>query len=295
MLSKDIIRPDIHWATTSAILDGMDNRYVSSEEDSVSQQQPASLTRAEKIGALLPPRRQRPWLRVALIVAIISVAGGAGGITYLRYFRERPAKPQTAVTETKKTNRHDATTISAETPTETFSSSVLNLSIGYPKDWTVHDNGSTATISSPQYSLSTAAGTQTGSIVITLQSKQSSLPVFKTGNAMAARDSIKLSYTQPSSVQRAQTYLSFLHYPASTTPNDVADALYITGDAGYTKGQAIPQIDVVRSDPLVSVVFTGCSDTSCSSQTNLNISSDQWDVQGFSSTLTAVLTSLVVH
>jgi hypothetical protein len=169
------------------------------------------------------------------------------------------------------------------------------LSFSYPETWGVLDDGSgKLTVTSPAIALKNGNGkTVQGRVVAMIRNKQPALDEFKKGNAVAALISEKLSYTKPTDSQRAQTYISFLNYASSTT-NGI-DGIYITGDNGYEKGQAIPQTDVIQTDPLITVGFVQCSDTNCSSGgTALTVSSDEWKNTDFKTPITAFITSLAI-
>ena len=64
----------------------------------------------------------------------------------------------------------------------------------------------------------------------------------------------KIKYSNPTSVQRAETYLTFVQY-STTARGEGIDALYITGDNGYQKDQYIPKTDMINLDPVIVVSF----------------------------------------
>jgi hypothetical protein len=104
-------------------------------------------------------------------------------------------------------------------------------------------------------------------------------------------DSDKVAYTKPTQNQRANTYLSYLQYAATTT-NGALDSIYITGDNGYKKGQDVPQADIIGVDPLVTISFVSCADTACASPKPLSITASSWQASALAKTAKAMLQSL---
>src|SRR6185369_3064534 len=159
-------------------------------------------------------------------------------------------------------------------------------------NWIVSDTASKLTVTSPNMKMSSTTGQVNAHVMMTIQNPQTSIPGFPSGGAMANLSSDKLTYKQPSSVQRAQTYLSFLGYK---NPNGV-DALFLTGDNGYQSGQQVPMSDVVKGNPLVSVTFVKCEDTSCVNGTPVPITllASSWKDASFKSDVIDLLQSLTL-
>ncbi|MEJ0072885.1 MAG: hypothetical protein WDN27_02235 [Candidatus Saccharibacteria bacterium] len=91
-------------------------------------------------------------------------------------------------------------------------------------------------------------------------------------------------------MQRAQTYLSYLSYANASG----LDALYITGDSGYTQGQEVPMSDVVKGNPLISANFEECTSADCSTgtPTMLTLLASKWSGTQTDTDLTALFESL---
>ena len=137
-------------------------------------------------------------------------------------------------------------------------------------------------------SLKDASGASfSGQIILTIQSQGAKPSQFNAGNATGVRDSIKIAYTSPTPTQRANTYLSFLQY-ASSSGNGVLDAVYITGDKGYQKGQTVPLTDIQLTDPLITLSFANTTGPA-------SISSSMWDDASFSGPLTKMLQSFSIN
>ncbi|HEX4662573.1 MAG TPA: hypothetical protein VH144_03070 [Candidatus Saccharimonadales bacterium] len=237
------------------------------------------------------PKHTGRWVTIIALILLVLVA--AGGFAYWKFFMQQPAV--VTVTDNSKKKVVDQKTITAAT--KHYASTTLNLEFDYPADWTVINDtaNSPLTVRSPAMQLKDATNkTATGQIVMTVEAKQTSISAFDKGNATAVRESEKVSYTKPTSAQRAQTYLSFLQY-ASTTGTGL-NGIYVTGDHGYTKDQYIPKTDITSADPLVRVVFVKCSDTACADATpEFAIAANSWDSKTFADPIRNMLTSLAIN
>jgi hypothetical protein len=182
------------------------------------------------------------------------------------------------------------------TKTEHYVSNGFLLEFDHPEDWTVTETTGSGQLSaqSPALQFESASGeTITGQIVFKIRDKQQPLPEFDNGNAAAVRESEKIAYLKPSSAQRGSTYLSFLRYANS---GDGLDGVYITGDYGYQKDQAIPKADFTPVDPIISLTFVQCADNSCGGEgTAAAISEETWQNAGFNKPLKAIFQSLTIN
>lgn len=238
------------------------------------------------------PKPKHTGRLVAIIVAIAVVVLGAGAFVYWKFAMQKSAV--VTVNQSQKKTDNAKKTITIET--KHYASTLLNLEFDYPADWTIINETSTAplTVRSPAMQLKDGSNkTFTGQVVMTIQAKQTSLKDFDKGAATAVRESEKVSYTKPTAAQRAQTYLSFLQYAG--TSNGM-NAIYITGDHGYTKNQNIPQTDIIGADPLVRVVFVKCNGTDCSGETPpFDLAANSWDDKTFADPIRNMLTSLAIN
>lgn len=237
------------------------------------------------------PKKKRKWPKIVAILVVLGVLGGAG-----YWFLSRP-QPKQDITQTPAANSTNETDKEADSAKpKHYVSNQFTVSFDHPADWVITDdeNGGRLTLKSPATQLRDSSGqTVTGQIVITMRDKKQLLPEFDKGNAAAARESEKITYTKPSQVQRAQTYLSFLRLASLATADTTIDALFITGDAGYQTGQAIPRADILPMEPVISVSFFKCSDKFCVSPEPLGISATNWDDKTFANLIKNILTSLV--
>jgi len=239
--------------------------------------------------------------KIALWLLVILLLAAAGFGAY--WFLVRKDNTKTASKTTGQTS-HQATTQNTEnntisSETKHYVSQGFGLEFDYPSDWTVAEEqgAGVLTATSPAMQLkSPEAKPITGQIVFKIRNKQQPLPEFDKGNAVASLASEKIDYTKPSSAQRGSTYLSFLRY-ASSSAVAALDGVYITGDVGYQNGQAIPKADFVPVDPIISITFNKCSDSSCSGDktTITGIDNDQWQQESFAGPLRNMLKSLIVN
>ena len=230
-----------------------------------------------------------------LIVVLTGGAGFAGWHFWLRH--EQPAK-QAAVAPAPPPPSKPA-----ETPTENYNSVAFLLQFDYPAAWKVAETDSNKlTVTSTNLQLKAVSSNDVtkqvvGQVIVTFQHKQPSLPEFAAGDALAARESDHMDYARPSQSQRASTYLSFLNYTDSITKGRKGiDDIYVTGDSGYVKDQIIPQADIIRADPLISVSFRSCPDTKCSTPGQpLTLSQASWDDASFKQPVMKLLQSIIVQ
>ncbi|MBA3757335.1 hypothetical protein H0X09_00490 [Candidatus Saccharibacteria bacterium] len=229
-------------------------------------------------------RKPLKYLLILLSVAAIAAA--------VYWFTTKPKLPLDSNNKKAQSAQNTSSESSKiETTTSHYSSTELKLEFDYPADWKVTDTPGSGRLSvaSPEIQLTDQDGKKvTGQITMAIRSKGQPLPEFDKGNAVAARSSEKISYTKPSQNQRATTYISFLRYASSPQAQGDFDGIYITGDTGYQKDQAIPKADFTPIDPGVSVTFT-------SEGAQLTVSDNIWDDPSFSKPIKDMLQSLVIN
>lgn len=234
------------------------------------------------------------WWTIVIIILLLI----AGGIAFALWEINKPAKVSPGAATANTDTQQPAETPAQTAPTteqKDYESTNFALSLKYPGDWTLNDAATALTIISPVQQLPGADGqAKSGAVVVTIRHKQASLPEFKAGNAVAVLDSKNVTYTAPSEGQRGTTFLSYLQY-ASTTTKGALDAIYITGNAGYKKTQAIPQADAIKVDPLITVHFvecaSGCTPTTQSTQVN----GETWQASTANTTVETILKSLAFN
>ena len=249
--------------------------------------------------AHLPPPAGKSRRTLGIVVAIVVVALLAAG-AYWKFGRKTTPSDATAANTPAASQQTASQTTPAATPfsskTKTYTSSSFGLTIDYPEDWTPQAiSNDQLYITSPLVKLTDAAGKRVdGKVLLRIESKQQPQTEFDKGNAMAARDSEKISYAKPTPSQRAQTYISYLQYATTTT--SAVDGVYITGDTGYLKGQAIPKADFVPVQPVISLLFlTNCTDACTVATNRASVSTTLWDDASFSTPLKTILQSLVIN
>lgn len=231
---------------------------------------------------------------IALCILLLAIGGGAA---YWFFVREKPAQNTAANKPASQQAQSEPVSAIAE-ETKNHNSKNFSLSFDYPKDWNVVDeeSGEKLTATSPAMQLTGADNQKvTGQIVLTFRKQGQPLGEFDAGNALAIRDSEKVAYTAPSPGQRGSTYLSFLAYANAANPAAL-DGVYVTGDSGYQKGQAVPLVDISKVNPVITLTFQSCTDGACSDASPpLAIANSMWDAAVFSGPLKKMLESLVVN
>jgi cytoskeletal protein RodZ len=262
-------------------------------DDTPTPDTPAEIqARIDFVRSIVPERHGHPRRRFVIIVALLAVVGCG---VYWQFFRAKsmstPAASSQAATHTAASSENNA---ASSVPTKTFTSADFNLSFNYPEDWNVVDSGNgPMTVTSPSQQLTNATGqTVAGEITMTIQ-KQGQLPAgFSAGADLAVLNSRMINYSHPTASQTSQAYVSFVQY-ASTSTKGGLDGIYLTGNDGYQKDQVIPAGDITGVDPLITVSFTQCGNTTCSSNlTPLTIASAVWSKATFQAPIINMLISL---
>jgi hypothetical protein len=236
---------------------------------------------------VIPPYdRKRSWPMMLGVLLVVVLAVAAAYVLGYQKARAPLAKKQQLAQ-----NQSERKLAPVTTTTKHYDSNLHTLSLDYPQNWLVADTEDRLTVTSPNFAMTSLDGSTNGHVVVTIQNQQTSIPGFPSGGAVASAESDKLTYTHPSSVQRAQTYLTYLGYGA---PSGIS-ALFLTGDNGYQLGQNVPLADIVKGNPLVSVVFEKCAKSFCTggSVTPIMLQAESWDHAAFRAPITNLLQSLV--
>ena len=254
---------------------------------------PAYSGKAHKSGR----RSKLVWLiPVAVVIVLAALAGWA-----YKSYKSKPAKTSHSISRQQPAASPGQTQNQAPStpsiPSTSYSATDYNTTFSYPNSWTVTDSGTAPlTVTSPAMSLTAADGQSvTGQMVLTLAVKGSLPSAFGT-QSVAVLTSQKIAYNQPSTTQLAQTYISFVQYPSTTTVGGL-DGIYITGNYGYQKDQTIPAGNISAIDPLVYTSFYSCASQSCpaSSRKPLTISSSDWQNTSVSAPLMLMFKSFTFN
>jgi cytoskeletal protein RodZ len=244
----------------------------------------------EPVGPNYYKHKKRSFHPFLIIVVLLLLAAGA---IYWFMIRAQPAK--SPAKKTTGSSQNDSSTTSL--PTTHYDSSNFSLGFNYPKGWKLSDEAGSGklTVTSTSMQLKAANGQNvTGQAVLLMRDTTQPLNEFAKGNATAVADSQKISYTKPTQTQRADTYISFINYASSAATG--LDGIYITGDAGYQKEQAIPSIDIAKIQPVIDVTFLKCNNSKCSGTgTPITLNSSAWNSTSFSKPIKTMLQSLAVQ
>lgn len=166
----------------------------------------------------------------------------------------------------KKTVSHLATN-------QTYSSVSSALSFSYPNNWTVNDNNKGLILVTSQIvNLTSDLMVSTeGKLLISIN-QQPVLPTSFGNFSEAVSNSSSIQYDNPTAIQRKQTYLTYVQYP-STNISGGLDSIFVTGDFGYQKLQAIPASDMMKLSPVIIISFESCQNKSCTKVIPLTVSS----------------------
>jgi len=269
----------------------------SNSEDDKSPEEPEfeQRSRLEYLNTVNPRKKKRVWLWLLISLIILALLGG-GAFAYLKFVKQpaETTKKQASASQTKPAVTKPEP---IDVATAHHDSLSFNLGFDYPEKWTVIDNGDGKIIvSSPASQLKTAAGQQEYvQTVMTIAAKGQNLAAFDKGNGQAVRASEKIKYSNPTSVQRGETYITFTQY-AATTSTPGLDAIIVTGDFGYLKDQYVPKVDMVKLDPVIAVTFLKCVDAKCATvPTAVSVAPSNWDSAAFKLPIETMLKSISVN
>jgi hypothetical protein len=266
---------------------------------SMSQDETERKARIEYLRSLTAgkqPQKGRFGVTLLKALAVLAaVAAVAGGVVW--FFDKRTDDKQAAHAKTAQKETSNQTEQPQHVASKHYDSVAFALGFDYPENWKTSEASGKLTVASPTAQFKTASGTTTAQIVFTIQTKQPSLPGFKSGNGIATRTSEKVAYLKPTPNQRAQTYMTFVSNAGASTVG--IDSVFVTGDLGYQKDQAVPQADIIQGDPLVSIFFAKCEGSTCAadpSTAKVTIADSAWsDSNAQVKAVKAMLTSLTIQ
>lgn len=173
-----------------------------------------------------------------------------------------------------------------------YNSTGFGLSITLPAGWNVQsDDFNGIIIDSPLVELKNPDNTKQQYKVILTMALTGVVPAsVSVHNPTAVIDSSKITFTNPSASQKAQSYLSFIRY-SNESNQDSVNALFLTGNSDYQKNDTILSASLKRLNPTVFYSFVKCPSGNCSSSSSaINISN--WSDKDFRNTLTKILCSI---
>ncbi len=234
------------------------------------------------------------WLiSILLLLAIILIGGGAFALMSPKSPSVKPKTTHKQVAIQTKVNAPSPKP-APSIPSSTHTSAAYGVTFSYPTSWTVIDSGSAPLyVNSPVMSLTAANGKLVSGQIQMTMAKQGSIPSAFGTNSVAVLSSQKINFTNPTSSQAADTYISFVQYPSTTTVGGL-DGIYVSGNYGYQKYQVIPSSNIATISPFVDFSFFSCASSICPSTTRqpLTISSTEWSNSTFSAPILLILKSL---
>jgi hypothetical protein len=262
--------------------------------------QPINNLRTTPLDVLSPPppphygtpkkiKKSKWWVGVVLLVIVVL---GLGVWAYMSY-KHSVKKVAVARSVAVKPKSAASTSVAPTIPSTSQTSPAYGLTFSYPTSWTVINSGSAPMlVTSPVIKLISDTGqTVSGQIVMTV-SKAGLLPAGFTSSSVAVLTSQKIAYTQPSPVQAAATYVSFVQYPATNISGGL-DGIYVSGNYGYQKYQVIPVSNINQTSPLVDFSFYSCAGSTCplSTRRPLTVSINEWNSASFKDPIMLILKS----
>src|SRR5665213_1536383 len=205
--------------------------------------------------------KDKPWLRIAIIVVIALVL--IGGVLY--FVGHKSPKPKGQVSGQK---------IIQVTPSNTPSTTTkylsngndLNLSFTYPNNWSVtplsndNKNDQTITLTSPLTTIiNTDNSSVVGKIVIQVRPGTDTVSELNSNSPITSLASTQIAYSQPTSNQTSYPFISFIHFSDGSKATGSFEEVIITGGLSFTQGQTISAENVSGLDPIISASFYQCA------------------------------------
>lgn len=266
-------------------------------QEELSQEEVDRRARIEYLRSLTgkkqPKKRPVRALLITLLIVAIVAALAAGAYWFVS--RSGSEKQPARQDATQKNTTDDQPEIGAP---KAYESTHFGLGFSYPENWKVTDDGNgKLMVASSVAKVKTPNGTSDAQVIFMIQAKQSALPGFAKGNGIASRTSEKIAYAAPTPSQRAQTHMTFVSFAGAATTG--IDSVFVTGDLGYQKDQAVPQTDIIQGDPLVSMFFAKCNGDTCAADpasARVTIADSTWnDSHPLVKAVKAILTSLAIN
>lgn len=235
-------------------------------------------------------KKSKWWVWVVLLIVIVL---GLGAWAYKSY--KTPTKKAIATKQATIQTKPAAPIPAAPSiPTSSHTSSAYGLTFNYPTSWSVVDSGSAPLlVTSPVISLTSDSGQLVNAEVMMTISKPNLLPPGFTSSSVAVLASQKIAYTKPAPTQAADTYLSFVQYPATNIRGGL-DGIYVSGNYGYQMDQVIPAANIDQINPTIYFSFYACASSTCPISTRqlMTISINEWNLASFKEPILLILKSL---
>ena len=201
---------------------------------------------------------------ISLVILVNLLATGSSSYLFVASSKAKPVqvKSQTLTKETSDTTVSPAS--EPTTPTVTtkhYTAEALKTDFDYPSDWYIASNGSDQiiTIQSPHFQIKELNGKLSDAqVVIDITPKYSDNNyAFIYDDSRIVMPSEKLTYTNPTKVQRTETNLSFAQFPGTTDKNGL-DILFVSGDQSYATGQTVGSKTYKTINPFIAIYIQDC-------------------------------------
>lgn len=218
----------------------------------------------EVVSATNPATKvKRHILRWSMMVLL--VVGNVGMASASGYVLTRPKSGPIASIGPKKEAAVSSNTSNKPTPiasdikTLHYTAKTLNLEFDYPVDWSVSSYGDNKSIniSSSKFRYKASSGKITEAQIkfdIVTRDSGDYYGIFGDDNLIAAA-SEKVVYTNPSSAQRKETYLSFV---GGNQVDADSTTVLVTGNFSYKVGQKLSDQNYKSIDPRISLYASAC-------------------------------------
>ena len=182
------------------------------------------------------PHDPKPKSKKPLVIVLIVLVLSAAGIATVVFLRKDSAPSEQLLNQSNQTTEKVEFEVSAAQGTKTYTNDRMRLSIDYPENWTVTEQGNVTLIESQDFTYNTVSkGEVTGNFRIYIRQGAQSADSAYFGKGYAIVPSEKLIYSKPTTNQRKETFLS--SFGLDTTDNFAY--FLIAGNFELAKGDTL--------------------------------------------------------
>lgn len=235
-----------------------------------------------------PIRKKNNKSKIIIIIILITIM-----FVSLFFVFHTNEKKKTVIQKSTSKTKSLISSNPNSTSSSIYSSVYYNLTLNLPNGWSViNDNKLSLSVVSPVQDLIDTSNNKVNGRIFLSITPTGQVPSGLDGkDALEVIESLKVSYTQPTSSQLAQSYISLVQYQSTIQPNGL-DGIFVTGNSGYTQSQIVPFSRLKSLNPTIVIYFQSCSDSKCSKANNLTINDSMWNNSDFQNTIINLIKSL---
>lgn len=264
------VEPSIeHTAPEKDSLDSEQTGEVSQDKGAAEEATESMPPPEEKSPEVVKPKRNKKRLLIYGLIILINAAI----ITATTIVLRSPKKQSVATTASSEntTGSNPEINNNVEPPKNLhYVSDALKLEFDYPSDWRIESSPSNTfiTIQSPQTEIKQANGETTkGRVVLEVHAKYTEYfngtPAIIDDKSIIAEDSERITYKNPTTVQRSETNLSFTRSANVGGSANGFDTVFVSGNLAYKAGAMVRTQAYKTINPFIIMYFNPCQEDNC--------------------------------